>query len=103
MSEKNLIELTPYKSEWKTGKMKVPVVFHIQKDLMPGQATLDQLESVASNDTVFHHIAAMADVHSKPGRKNATGTTVTSERYILPQVNDSDPACGMRLVKTNLD
>jgi tRNA-splicing ligase RtcB len=103
MSEKNLIELSPYKSEWKTGKMKVPVVFHIQKDLMPGQATLDQLESVASNDTVFHHIAAMADVHSKPGRKNATGTTVTSERYILPQVNDSDPACGMRLVKTNLN
>jgi len=45
----------------------------------------------------------MADVHSKPGPSNATGTTVTSERYILPQVNDSDPACGMRLVKTNLD
>jgi tRNA-splicing ligase RtcB len=64
---------------------------------------MEQLESVASNDAVFHHIAAMADVHSKPGRKNATGTTVTSERYILPQVNDSDPACGMRLVRTNLN
>lgn len=87
----------------KTDKMKVPVVFHIQEKLMPGQATLDQLESVAGNDCVFHHIAAMADVHSKPGRKNATGTTVVSEKYILPQVNDSDPACGMRLVKTNLD
>lgn len=83
--------------------MKVPVVFHIQEKLMPGQATLDQLESVAGNSCVFHHIAALADVHSKPGRKNATGTTVVSEKYILPQINDSDPGCGMRLVKTNLD
>lgn len=70
---------------------------------MPNESTLEQLESVASNDACFHHIAAMADVHSKPGRKNATGTTVASERYILPQVNDSDPACGMRLVRTNLN
>jgi tRNA-splicing ligase RtcB (3'-phosphate/5'-hydroxy nucleic acid ligase) len=85
-----------------TEKMKVPVVFHVGENLMPSDATLEQLESVASNAVLFQHVAAMADVHSKPGRKNATGTTVVSERYILPQVNDSDPACGMRLVKTNL-
>ncbi len=83
--------------------MKVPVVFHVQEALMPNEATLAQLESVASNDACFHHIAAMADVHSKPGRKNATGTTICSEHSILPQVNDSDPACGMRLVRTNLN
>jgi tRNA-splicing ligase RtcB len=83
--------------------MKVPVVFHVQEALMPSEATLEQLESVASNDCCFHHIAAMADVHSKPGRKNATGTTIASERYILPQVNDSDPACGMRLVRTKMN
>ncbi|QQR77672.1 MAG: RtcB family protein [Candidatus Moraniibacteriota bacterium] len=94
---------SPYKREMKTGKMKVPVVFHVQESLMPSESTLEQLESVASNDACFHHIAAMADVHSKPGRKNATGTTVASEKYILPQVNDSDPACGMRLVRTNLN
>lgn len=70
---------------------------------MPSEATLEQLESVASNECCFHHIAAMADVHSKPGRKNATGTTIASEKYILPQVNDSDPACGMRLVRTNMN
>ena len=87
----------------KTRKMKVPVIFHVQNELMPGQSPLEQLESDASNDSVFHHIAAMADVHSKPGRKNATGTTVVSEKYILPQLNDSDPACGMRLVRTNLN
>lgn len=99
----NITKISSHKSEWKTDKMSVPVVFHIQEKLMPAQATMEQLESVASNGCVFHHIAAMADVHSKPGRKNATGTTVTSEKYILPQVNDSDPACGMRLVKTDLD
>lgn len=95
-------EISPYKREMKTGRMQVPVVFHVQDPLMPAEDTLRQLESVASNACVFHHVAAMADVHSKPGRKNATGTTVTSEHHILPQVNDSDPACGMRLVRTNL-
>ena len=103
MSENNIVRRSLHKSEWKTEKMKVPVVFHIQDALMPGQATMDQLESVAGNDVLFHHIAGMADVHSKPGRKNATGTTVVSEKYILPQLNDSDPACGMRLVRLDLD
>lgn len=103
MLEDNITKISNFRSELKTEKMSVPVVFHIQEELMPGQATMEQLESVASNDCVFHHIAAMADVHSKPGRKNATGTTVASEKHILPQINDSDPACGMRLVKTNLN
>jgi RNA-splicing ligase RtcB len=83
--------------------MKVPVVFHVGDKFMPGDETMKQLESVAANGCIFHHVAAMADVHSKPGRKNATGTTVASEQYILPQVNDSDPACGMRLVRLDLD
>ena len=103
MSFYKIKELSPYKREMKTDRMNAPVVFHVQEALMPSEATLEQLESVASNDCCFHHIAAMADVHSKPGRKNATGTTITSEKYILPQVNDSDPACGMRLVRTNLN
>lgn len=102
MNPSDIRELSPYKRELKTVKMNVPVVFHIQDELMPEASTLAQLESVASNDCVSHHIAAMADVHSKPGRKNATGTTVVSETAILPQLNDSDPACGMRLVRTNL-
>jgi len=98
-----ITEISDYRSKFKTEQMKAPVVFHIQEKLMPKQETLDQLESVASNDGIFHHIAALADIHSKPGPKNATGTIIASEKYIFPQVNDSDPACGMRLVKTNLD
>jgi tRNA-splicing ligase RtcB len=95
-------KISEHKQRFQTEKMKVPAVLHINDALLPGQETLEQLESVASNDCIFHHIAGMADVHSKPGRKNATGTTVTSENRILPQVNDSDPACGMRLVRTGL-
>ncbi len=103
MYESAFKKISEHKSEMKTEKMKVPVIFHIGDKLMPSDATLTQLESVASNDCVSQHVAAMADVHSKPGRKNATGTTVVSEQYILPQVNDSDPACGMRLVRLDLD
>ena len=95
-------KLSEHKQQFQTEKMKVPVVLHINEALLPAESTLLQLESVAGNDCIYHHIAGMADVHSKPGRKNATGTTVTSEHSILPQVNDSDPACGMRLVRTNL-
>ncbi len=102
MLANDIKKISDYRSELKTGKMRVPVIFHVQDELLPNDSTLVQLESVASNKEVFHHIAAMADVHSKPGRKNATGTTVLSEHHILPQLNDSDPACGMRLVKTNL-
>ncbi len=98
----SLHKIAEHKQQFQTETMKVPVVLHINDALLPEESTLLQLQSVASNDCCFHHIAGMADVHSKPGRKNATGTTVTSEQFILPQVNDSDPACGMRLVRTNL-
>lgn len=87
---------------FQTKDMHVPAIMHVSDALMPEEFTFEQLENVANNDCVFHHIAAMNDVHSKPGRVNPTGTVVASERYILPQINDSDPNCGMRLVRTNL-
>lgn len=69
MYEPNITKLSEHKSEFRTEKMKVPVVFHVGEKLMPGDDTMKQLESVAGNDCIFHHVAAMADVHSKPGRK----------------------------------
>lgn len=84
--------------------MSVPALFFMSQDLLPGDETFAQVEDIASNkDTFFKHTVAMPDVCSKPGRKNASGTTIASEKYVLPQVNDSDPNCGMRLVKTNLN
>jgi len=90
--------------EFKTDKMSVPALFFMSQDLLPEDETFAQVEDIAANkDTFFEHTVAMPDVCSKPGRKNAAGTTIASEKYILPQVNDSDPNCGMRLVKTSLN
>ena len=73
------------------------------RTLLPQDDSFEKLEDIASNpDVLFRHLVAMPDVCSKPGRKNASGTVIVSDKYMLPQINDSDPNCGMRLVKTNL-
>lgn len=100
----NTIKKSENIQEFKTEKMSVPAIFFMSEELLPEKETFDQVEDIASNqDTFFRQTVAMPDVCSKPGRKNASGTTIVSEKYILPQVNDSDPNCGMRLVKTNLN
>jgi tRNA-splicing ligase RtcB len=99
----NIESLSTHKKKFQTDKMKVPAIFFMSEELLPQDDSYAKLEDVASNpDTLFHNLAAMPDVCSKPGRKNASGTVIVSEKYILPQVNDSDPNCGMRLLKTNL-
>lgn len=100
----NIHRKSDHLQEFKTEKMSVPALFFMSTELLPEKETFSQVEDIAANsDTFFHHTVAMPDVCSKPGRKNAAGTTLVSEKYILPQVNDSDPNCGMRLVKTNLN
>ncbi|MEF3691811.1 MAG: RtcB family protein [Candidatus Moraniibacteriota bacterium] len=100
----NIIKKSEHLQEFKTEKMSVPALFFMGENLLPEKETFDQVEDIASNrDTFFRQTVAMPDVCSKPGRKNASGTTIVSENYILPQVNDSDPNCGMRLLKTNLN
>lgn len=98
----NLSNISPHKKELKTDKMKVPAVLHVSDDLLPNDDTLAEIENAAAQKQVFHHVAAMSDVHSKKGRKNPTGTVVASEHYLLPQINDTAPNCGMRFLKTNL-
>ena len=101
--KENLKEITPHQFDFQTEKMSVPARFFMSEDLLPEEETFLQVEDIASNnDAFFRHTVAMPDICSKPGRKNASGTTIVSEKYILPQVNDSDPNCGMRLIKTNL-
>jgi RNA-splicing ligase RtcB len=103
MSKYNLEKISEHKQKFQTEKMSVPAIFFMSEELMPQDDSYEKLEDVASNrDTLFRNLVAMPDACSKPGRKNASGTTIVSENYILPQVNDSDPNCGMRLVKTNL-
>lgn len=100
----NLSQITDNQFDFKTEKMAVPARFFMSEELLPEEKTFLQAEDVASNEGfLFRHTVAMPDVCSKPGRKNASGTTIVSDKYILPQVNDSDPNCGMRLVKTDLN
>lgn len=99
----NLSSLSENKKEFKTPAMKIPVVFHASENLLPNQETFDQLENLAKDERLFDHIAAMSDVHPKKGRKCPTGTVVASENYLLPQINDTAPNCGMRFLKTNFN
>ncbi|HUD09144.1 MAG TPA: RtcB family protein [Candidatus Saccharimonadales bacterium] len=94
--------LSTHKKKFQTDRMKVPAILHASDELLPNDKTLAQLENTASQEYVFHHIAALSDVHDKKGRKNPTGTVVASEKYLLPQINDTAPNCGMRFLKTNL-
>lgn len=94
--------LSEHKKEFQTEKMHVAATLHVSDNLMPNDDTLSEIEAVASEKNIFHHIAAMSDVHSKKGRKNPTGTIVASEHHLFPQINDTAPNCGMRFLKTNL-
>lgn len=102
MNYKNSIKKeSEHKFQFQTEKMKIPAIFFMAEELLPSEETFRQVEDITSNDDIFGY-SAMPDICSKPGRKNASGSVVVSKDYILPQVNDSDPNCGMRLVKTNL-
>lgn len=83
-----------------TGDQKVPVIFHVSDEMMPEEATINQLVQVASYENTFHHVVALTDIHSKPGRKNPTGSAVATKGFILPQLVDTAPNCGMRMIKT---
>ena len=97
-----LKSLNANKKELQTEEMKVPAILHVSDDLLPNDETLAQIENLAKDERLFHHVASMSDVHSKKGRKVPTGSVVATENTFLPQMNDTAPNCGMRLVKTNL-
>lgn len=80
-----------------------PINFHVSDELMPDQKTIDQLLEVANEPNIFHHISALSDVHHKKGRRNPSGTVVAVENHFLPQLVDTAPNCGMRLIKTPFD
>lgn len=102
MAKYNFKNISQHKKEMQTGTMKVPAIFHTSDELLPNEDTLAEVEATAASGFVFDHMVAMSDVHSKKGRKNPAGTVVATEKYLLPQINDTAPNCGMRFLKTNL-
>lgn len=99
----NIKKLSTHQQEFKTERMKIPAVLHASEDLLPNDATFEELEKIGSDERLFHHIAGMSDIHSKKGRKNPTGSVIVTKNTLLPQVNDTAPNCGMRLIKTELN
>jgi len=94
--------ISSHKKEFFNSNMKVPVLLHASEELLPDDETFNQLENLAKDERLFHHIAAMSDVHPKKGRKNPTGTAIASKNILMPQINDTAPNCGMRFIRTNL-
>ncbi len=99
----DLTSLSNNKKRFQTQEMKLPVVFHASEALFPDEETFRQLENLAKDERLFHHISVLSDVHPKEGRKNPTGTAIASQNYLFPQINDTAPNCGMRFLRTDLD
>jgi tRNA-splicing ligase RtcB len=63
-------------------------------------AALDQLRNIAALPWVFHHVAAMADVHLGAGA--TVGSVIAMKGAVSPAAVGVDIGCGMGAVRTNL-
>jgi len=69
----------------------------------PGQiesVALDQLRNIAKLPWVFHHVAAMADVHY--GKGATVGSVIAMKDAVSPAAVGGDIGCGMAAVRTSL-
>src|SRR6266852_1701568 len=69
----------------------------------PGQiesVALDQLRNIARLPWVFHHVAAMADVHY--GKGATVGSVIAMKDAVSPAAVGVDIGCGMAAVRTSL-
>ena len=82
--------------------MKVPAVLHSTIPGAVNKKTLDSLERLAADGRIFNHIAALNDAHQKKDLASPTGSVVASKTHIMPQLFDSAPNCGMRVITTDL-
>jgi tRNA-splicing ligase RtcB len=61
---------------------------------------LKQLSAISALPWVFHHVAAMADVHL--GKGATVGSVIAMKDAVAPAAVGVDIGCGMAAVKTNL-
>ncbi len=63
-------------------------------------AALDQLRNISALPWVFHHVAAMPDVHY--GKGATVGSVIAMKGAVSPAAVGVDIGCGMGAVRTNL-
>src|SRR5881628_1503917 len=78
---------------------KVDIYAWTQPSEIEGVA-LDQLKNISSLPWVFHHVAAMPDVHF--GKGATVGSVVAMKGAVAPAAVGVDIGCGMAAVKTDL-
>jgi tRNA-splicing ligase RtcB (3'-phosphate/5'-hydroxy nucleic acid ligase) len=65
-----------------------------------GSVALDQLRNIARLPWVFHHVAAMADVHY--GKGATVGSVIAMKGAVSPAAVGVDIGCGMAALQTSL-
>ena len=65
------------------------------------EGSVRQLKNVADLPFVFHHVAAMPDVHVGMGA--TIGSVITTKGAVIPAAVGVDIGCGMAAVKLNLE
>lgn len=78
---------------------KVDILAWTQPSGIEGVA-LDQLKNIASLPWVFHHVAAMPDVHY--GKGATVGSVIAMKGAVSPAAVGVDIGCGMAAVRTSL-
>src|SRR5689334_14511403 len=78
---------------------KVPVLAWTDPGEIEATA-MAQLRNIASLPWVFHHVAAMADVHY--GKGATVGSVIAMKGAVSPAAVGVDIGCGMAAVRTNL-
>src|SRR5437660_6884094 len=78
---------------------KVDILAWTQPSEIEGVA-LDQLKNISSLPWVFHHVAAMPDVHY--GKGATVGSVIAMKDAVSPAAVGVDIGCGMAAVRTNL-
>src|SRR5258708_33796805 len=61
---------------------------------------LDQLKNISSLPWVFHHVAAMPDVHF--GKGATVGSVIAMKGAVSPAAGGGDIGCGVGAVRTSL-
>lgn len=81
------------------GKERVPVYGWV-KDVPIDEKAVQQLRNVAMMPFVYHHVAAMPDMHWGMGA--TVGSVIATKGAIIPAAVGVDIGCGMMAVRTNI-